>query len=201
MRVAVIGTGILGGALAHSLAWGGHAIVLGSRNVEDTGANKLAKAIGATVAAPVDAARAADAVALAIPAGAVVQVAKALARELVAKGLIFPANEFGKAGASRVPDVLAAAQGAHVIRGFNTLAAETLARAHDIKPPMDMFFAADEGAPTDIAEVLIKGAGLTPVRLGDIKSASLVDSVFQIWAALAFEEKRGRGISLSVRAN
>lgn len=201
MKVAIVGTGHLGSALAYSLAKGGHDIIFGARNLDDQGARRLASATGAHLLAPDSAADQADVTIFAIPAEAVVSVARSLSDKLHGKAVIVPANEPGKPGLDLAGQVAQVTKNSRVIRTFNTIAAETLGRAHEIRPPVDMFYAADAGVASEIAERLIHDAGLHPVRLGDLNAAGMVDQVFEIWAALAFSQRHGRSISLAVRSN
>ena len=51
----------------------------------------------------------------------------------------------------------------------------------------------------DCAESLIGACGLRPIRVGDIDKGHLIDDVFELWATLAFGQRKGRGIHLSLQ--
>ena len=78
MRIAIIGTGNVGGAIARGLKGKGHAVTFGARRPEDPAVQALATAAGAGVAAPAAAAAAAEMVILALPWSAAEGAVRAL---------------------------------------------------------------------------------------------------------------------------
>jgi len=67
MKIAVIGTGNVGGALAQGWAKAGHSVVLGVRNAADPKVVALVRETKAEVKTPADAVAGADVVVLALP--------------------------------------------------------------------------------------------------------------------------------------
>ena len=187
MKIAIVGTGNLGGTLARKWAAAGYDIILGVRDATAEDVRALAAETGATVGTPSEAASGADAVLLAVPGGAVADVAASL--PLDGKVVIVAANDTS----GSIADMAAAVPADDVVRAFNTVAAPTLAAGG-----VDMFYAASEGRATEVAEELIGSAECRPIRVGDLSVAHLVDALFSAWAALAFGQKRGRGISFAL---
>ena len=96
-----------------------------------------------------------------------------------------------------VDAIRSAAPAARVIRAFNSLGWENFAHPVFNGVPADLFYCSDPEAE-DVARTLIADIGLKPVRLGDLDSVHLVDSVAAIWAALAFGQGRGRRLAFKV---
>ncbi|KAI9024850.1 hypothetical protein DFJ74DRAFT_642843 [Hyaloraphidium curvatum] len=193
MKIAIVGTGHIARALAGHWLAAGHSVILGSRHAE--GENEQD---GVPVRAVVDAVADSEAVALAIPGGAAVDSAKELAALLAGKTVVLPANDTKKTVANIAKAIAEAAPGALVVRAFNTVAAETIAApAPDGSVKCDLFYAAEPAAEA-AAEQLIAECGFRPVRVGGIDKAPLVDGIFDLWVALAFGRKLGRGISINL---
>jgi predicted dinucleotide-binding enzyme len=199
MQIAIIGAGNIGGALARHWHAAGHELVLGVRDGGDPRATALATDVGATIASPAQAANAAAVIALAIPGDAVVASVEELGGgALAGKTIVVPANDMGAVSGNLARAVADAAPGAHVIRAFNTIAAETLAAGAIGGHPVDMFYVSDEPA-TATAQELIRACGLRPVRVGGIEQGGLIDALFSTWVALAFGAGFGRGIAFSLQ--
>jgi 8-hydroxy-5-deazaflavin:NADPH oxidoreductase len=192
MRIAIIGTGTVGGTLARRWSAAGHVIVFGVRDSGAAQARGLAEELGGELAPPAQAAASAEVVVLAIPGAAVPETAAALARELSAKTVVVPANDMRGAVADMAAAVAERAPGASVVRAFNTIPAEAMAAGG-----VDGFYACPDEADAT-ASRLVRDCGLRPVRVGGPEQARLLDELFRLWAALAFGAGRGRGIAFTL---
>src|SRR6516164_4224955 len=67
MKIAIMGTDNVGGALARGLKKSSHRVVLGARNITDSATQDLAADVGAELASPADAAKSAELVIVALP--------------------------------------------------------------------------------------------------------------------------------------
>jgi 8-hydroxy-5-deazaflavin:NADPH oxidoreductase len=174
MRIAVIGTGNIGGTLGSKWRAAGHDVVYGSRNPSGSGPG------GAPVMAVAEAVNGADVVLLAVPGGAVPDVVSTLGAALDGTVVIDAVNRIGEPETSSRTLIAAAAPGARYVRAFNSLGWENFA---DPLPGTDLFFAADPGARA-AAEELISAVGLRPVYVGDAAAVSAVDALVGLWFAL-----------------
>jgi 8-hydroxy-5-deazaflavin:NADPH oxidoreductase len=190
MRIAVIGTGFIGGVLGRSLARAGHDVAFGSRHPDD---DDVVEDTAATVAPIGDALSGADIVVLAVPGAAVAGVAAEQGDALAGRLVIDATNQMGRDVANARAALPANVRYA---RAFNTLGGENMAEPNFADGPADMFFSAPDADRETVARV-IEGVGLRPVYLGEDQEA-LVDALFQIWVTLAMKQGRGRRLALRV---
>jgi predicted dinucleotide-binding enzyme len=188
MRIAVIGTGKIGGTLGGRWRAAGYDVVYGSRTSRPDGPG------GAPVAAIADALAAADVVLLAVPGPVVADVVAANAAALAGKIVIDAANRIGQPEVSSRSVIAAEVPQSSYVRAFNTLGWENFA-----SPPAGaaLFFAADSAARA-VAEELITAVGLEPVFVGDAAATAMVDSLLPLWFALVQQSGGNRKLALRV---
>jgi 8-hydroxy-5-deazaflavin:NADPH oxidoreductase len=193
MKIAVIGTGNIGGTLGRKWQAAGHEVRYGSRR--GTGAAPGTPDLGgAPVRAAGDAIAGVEVVVLAIPGGAVAGLVAEHGAALDGKIVIDAANRIGQAEVNSRSAIAAAAPGARYVRAFNTLGWENFA---DPLPSSVLFFAADpEARPA--AEDLIRAVGLEPVYVGDAGAAGTVDGVLPLWFALVRQHGGNRKLGFAV---
>jgi 8-hydroxy-5-deazaflavin:NADPH oxidoreductase len=183
MRIAIIGTGKIGGTLGTALARAGHQVTFGSRHPDQVPPRE-----DGTTTAPVGAAlEPADAVLLAIPAAAVEDFLAEHGAALDGKLVVDATNRMGAPVANAGELIAAAAPGARYARAFNSLGWENFADPVFDGEPADLFFASAEEDRAQVEE-LIAGVGLRPAYLGAGQQAA-VDAVLPVWFALT----RARG--------
>lgn len=163
MRIAVLGTGNIGGTLGTAWERAGHDVAYGSRS------RPVAQAVDG-----------ADVVLLALPGPAVAGVVDGLGAALAGKVVIDATNRMGAESMNSRTAITQAAPGALYVRAFNSLGWENFA---DPPEGADLFFAADPAAE-GTASTLIADVGLRPVLLGDASATGVVDSVAGLWFAL-----------------
>jgi 8-hydroxy-5-deazaflavin:NADPH oxidoreductase len=188
MRIAVIGTGNIGGTLGGKWHAAGHDVVYGSRGGSGNGPG------GAPVTAVGEALAGADVVVLAVPGRAVAEVAAANGAALAGKVVIDAANRIGEPEFNSRAAIEAAAPDARYVRAFNTLGWENFA-----DPPSGaaLFFAADPDA-RPAAEELISAVGLEPAFLGDADATGTVDALLPLWFALVTQRGGNRRLALGI---
>jgi predicted dinucleotide-binding enzyme len=190
VKIAVIGTGFIGGILGRALARAGNDVTFGSRHPGDDDA---AGDTSAEVASIGDALARADVVVLALPGAAVGALVADHGAALSGKLVIDATNQMGapvaNARAALPADVRYA-------RAFNTLGGENMAEPVFADGPADMFFSAPD-ADRGTVESIIEGVGLRPVFLG-ADEEELVDALFRVWVTLAMKQGRGRRLALRV---
>jgi 8-hydroxy-5-deazaflavin:NADPH oxidoreductase len=191
MRITVVGTGFIGGVLGRALATSGQEVTFASRR---PGEDDVAGSTEAHVASVADALSTADVIVLALPGGAVPELVADHGAALVGKLVIDATNQMGEpvanARAALPADV-------HYVRAFNTLGGENM--AEPVFPDgqqADMFFSASD-SDRPVVEEVISGVGLRPICLGADQEA-LVDALFRVWVALAFNQGRGRRLALKL---
>ena len=188
MRIAVIGTGKIGGTLGGRWRAAGHDVVYGSRTGSGEGPG------GAPLMAVGEALAGADVILLAVPGGAVTEVVAANGAALAGKVVIDAVNRMGEPEVNSRAAIAAAAPQARYVRAFNTLGWENFA---DPVPGTALFFAADPGA-RPAAEELITAVGLEPVFAGDTGASGTVDALLPLWFALVKRAGGNRRVALRV---
>lgn len=188
MRIAVIGTGNIGGTLGSRWRAAGHDVVYGSRSGSGAGPG------GAPVQPVADALADAEVVLLAVPAGAVGEVITANAAALGGKVVIDAVNRMGQPDVNSQAAIAAAAPTARYVRAFNTLGWENFA---DPLPGTELFFAADPAA-REAAEELIQAVGLGPQFVGGPDAARTVDGVLPLWFTLVQQHGGNRKLAFRV---
>jgi hypothetical protein len=177
MRIAVIGKGNIGGTLGGAFERAGHEVAYGSCS------GGLAEALAG-----------AEAIVLALPAGAVGDLLADHGSELDGKLVVDATNRVGAPVANAAAAIRSAAPEARYVRAFNTLGWENFADPDFGDGPADMFFSA---APADrsAAEELIGAVGLRPVWVGEDKQ-DVVDGLLPLWFSLTQARGGNRRIAL-----
>jgi predicted dinucleotide-binding enzyme len=173
MRIAVIGTGNIGGTVGGALARAGHDVAYGSRNPDgsDPAVVGIAEALDG-----------AEAVLLALPGRAVEGFLAEHSTRIDGKIVIDATNRMGGAVTNYAAAIAEAAPSARYVRAFNTLGWENFAQPTFDGVQADLFFSAPK-ADLDAVEGLISDVGLRPAYLGEGKQ-DLVDSVTPLWFTL-----------------
>ena len=189
MGAAIIGIGNIGKPLAQHLVGGGERVVLAAR--DESRAIALANDLGELAsAAPVEAAIArADVVVFAVMFDALKELVAEHADLLAGKVVVDPSNpveldangEFvrmlpdGESAGSLIAGVLPT--GAHYVKAFGTLAAESLASGANRTPRHAvLFYATDDDQAAAATERLIAAAGFDPVKAGGVRDALRIET-------------------------
>lgn len=201
MRIAIIGTGNVGGAIARGLKGKGYAVTLGARDPRATDVAALAAETGATPVLPAEAAAEADVVILALPWGAAEGAVKALG-DLSGKAVVDCMNPLGMVGGalgltighatSGGETVAGWLPGAHVVKTLNQVGAEIMARNDHLPQRPVMFMAGDSEAAKAQAGALLSDLGFAPLDAGDITKARLLEPFGMLWINQAILQGKGR---------
>lgn len=190
MKIAIVGAGNVGKALGAAWKAAKHEVTYALREGSDK-AKPLGKD-GFVVAGLADAAKSADVIVLAIPFTEVAPVIEALG-PLKGKIIIDATNpvspeleiELGfddSAGET----VALLAQGARVVKAFNTTGAENMANARDFPAKPVMFVAGDDAdAKTTVAK-LADEIGFEAIDAGPLKASRYLEPMAMQWIKLAF---------------
>jgi hypothetical protein len=202
MRIAIIGTGNVGGAIARGLTGKGHEVVLGARDPQAADVAALAAETGATAMTPAAAAAGGDVVILALPWGAAEGAVRALG-DLAGKTVIDCMNPLGMVGGalgltvghttSGGEIVAGWLPGAHVVKTLNQVGAEIMAKNDHLPHRPVMFMAGDdEGAKARVA-ALLADLGFAALDAGDITKSRLLEPLAMVWINQALFRGKGRG--------
>jgi hypothetical protein len=194
MSYAIIGFGAVGQALAHAFARKNFDVTVASRRPPQALAPQ-ARAIGSTVVAKsLRDALEADTIILAIPFGQHDEVATALP-SWEGKTIIDATNAFGVPpeeldGLPSSAVVAKAFTGARLVKGFNHLAAATLAADPVVEGGHRVvFLSSDDEDAIAPAAALAKQLGFAPVNLGTLnEGGALVQARGRTWGPLIFQD-------------
>ncbi len=205
MRIAIIGTGNVGAALARGLAQDragkGHAVTLGTRRPEAPDVASLAAATGAAVALPDAAAAAAEVVILALPWTGAEAAVRGLGDlsgrividctnplEMTGDGLgltIGHSTSGGETVAGWLP-------GARVVKTLNQVGAELMARNDHLPFRPVMFMAGDDAEAKQVVAGLLAALGFAPQDAGPLVRARLLEPFGMLWINQVLNQGMGR---------
>ena len=184
MKVAIIGAGNVGKALATSITRAGHDVTLSATTPES--AQAAAREVGATAAeSNVSAVDGADIVILAMPYVAAGQAVVAELRDAVAGRTVVDATNPMKLdysglatnGTSAAEEFQAGMPEAHVVKAFNTIFAANQADPSASGTPIDGFVAGDDADAKRDVLALVGSMGFTPLDVGPLSSARQLEAM------------------------
>jgi 8-hydroxy-5-deazaflavin:NADPH oxidoreductase len=179
-KVAVIGLGHIGGAVASNLVKGNRPVIVADRTFAK--AEELAKQLG-SLAQPAEipaAIKEADIIVLAIYFNPIQEFLKQYASELEGKIIVDPSNPIAPAEGGGFKKIIgeneSAGQilstqlpkGAKLAKALGTLGAATLGSAAHQTPANVLFYATDDTSINTEIEELIRDNGFEPVRPGGL---------------------------------
>jgi 8-hydroxy-5-deazaflavin:NADPH oxidoreductase len=185
LKIGIIGTGEIGGALARHWAAAGHQLVISSRHPEQLRA--LAKELGpgVKVGTPREAAAFGDVVLVSVPYHATAQVGRDYAAELKGKVVLdtgnpYPSRDGEMAVRDRQRGTGVASKeylpGTKLVRAFNAINSGPLADEAFRKPEkIGIPLASDHPEALEVAARLVSDAGFDPVVVGGLSRAREFD--------------------------
>ena len=202
MKIAVIGTGNVGGALAKRLAEQGHKILMGVRDVRSFKGQALLHQPGDISAQPVmDAVRSSEIIILSVPAAAVIEAARSLG-DVHDKIIIDTMNSvfFKLEGFTNTADaILANCNTTDVVKCFNTTGFENILDPVYKGKGIDMFTAGSSEKGIALATELAREIGFGNVyHFGGNDNFQLIEQFGMCWINMAIIQKQGRNISFTI---
>lgn len=201
MRIAIIGTGAVGTALAAGLTRCGHEVVFGSRDPHSARVTDLAAASGARVRTPADAAADADIVVLALPWRVMAEATVGLG-DLSGRIVIDCSNPLGMvdgalaltlgfetSGGETVQRFLPASR---VVKTLNQVGAEIMADPTGLPVRPTMLMAGNDPAAKEAVASLLQALGFAPLDAGDITLSRLLEPFGMLWINQALRRGKGR---------
>ncbi|MGH7034908.1 MAG: NADPH-dependent F420 reductase [Stellaceae bacterium] len=204
MRIAIIGAGHVGQALAPAWLKRGHELRFGVPNPADA----KYRALPAPAARPQEAAAQAEAIALATPWHATEAAIRSLG-DVSGRIVIDCTNPLGMRpdglglvlghDISGGETVAQWAQGAAVFKAFNTTGAANLADPSRYRPPPVMFVAGDDAARKPVVMDLVRESGFEPRDVGPLKLARLLEPFAMLWIDQSLNRGAGSDFVFTVQ--
>ena len=182
-KIAIIGLGHIGTAVATNLVKGARAIIVADRNIDK--AKNFSQKLG-SLAEPMEIAtaiKAADIIVLAIWFDAIKEVLKQYKSELAGKIIVDPSNPIAPAENGGFKKTIGESEsageiisnllpkGARLAKALGTLGVATLSGSAFQDPKNVLFYATDDMTINSEVDQLIRDSGFEPVRLGDISQS------------------------------
>lgn len=207
MKIAVLGTGRVGGVLGGRWAQAGHDVVFGSRDPSAPKVQEFLAKLGRPLPVKTHAEAAADAdvILLATP-WASVQGLLASLGDLTGKTLIdcinaltadFRALEIGHT-TSAAEMIAGWAPTAHVVKAFNTVSAATMADPVYGDHKATLFYCGDDAGAKQQVGRLIADLGFEPVDAGPLRIARYIEPLAMLYIHLAVFEKWGGNCAFKI---
>lgn len=201
--ISIIGTGSFARILAARSLDGGNAVEVIARDAAK--AESLAGALGGNVStAEFGAVPAGDLVILSVPYDSAAPVVSKYGEALAGKVIVDLSNPFNSdaTGLATPVGVSAAEQtaeaapaGARVVKAFNTIFGNVLARGG----PLDAFIAGDDAQAKATVSAFIASIGLRPLDVGDLSMARWLEAAALMMMGLGRHGVGNYGFSLGVR--
>jgi 8-hydroxy-5-deazaflavin:NADPH oxidoreductase len=184
MRIGIIGVGNVGAALARAAVAAGHTVALSAAHPERAVA--VAAANGGTAeASNIDLIKGADVVVLAVPAGAVPDVASEVASVAAGKVVIDATNPLNEtfsdlvigpttSGGEAVAQLL---PGAAVVKAFNTVVAGRIGSPDEQGVPLDAFYAGDDDEAKAVVREFVASLGYRPIDAGGLRMSRTLEEM------------------------
>lgn len=201
MRIAIIGTGNVGSAIARALRGKGHEVMLGARDPQAADVVALAQDTGAAPMLPARAAEAGDIIILALPWAAAEGAVRALG-PLSGKTVIDCMNPLGmrdgvlglvvghtNSGGEMVQGWLPQA---HVVKTLNQVGAEVIARNDHLPHRPVMLMAGNDADAKTQAAAVLTDLGFAALDAGDISKSRLLEPFAMVWINQAMFRGKGR---------
>lgn len=185
LKIGIIGTGNIGGALARYWVNAGHEVFVSSRHPEEL--QGLADELGprAHAGTPLEAAAFGEVILVSVPYAAVPQIGTDYASELAGKIVLDTSNpRENRDGAMAIAALakgsgIASAEflaGARIVRAFNCIPAASLANEPNRQPArLAIPLAGDDAEALEVAQRLVDEAGFDGVVVGPLEVARHFD--------------------------
>lgn len=201
-KIAIIGTGNVGGALATKWAQKGHEIYLGVRDVNQFKGKELLSNPNTKALSVEEAVKNSDIVLLSTPAPAAVEVAKSLG-DTTGKIIIDAMNIVmgrGPQGFKTTTEaILANTQTKDVVKCFNTTGANNMQNPVYGNTAIDLFVAGNSETGKTAAIQLAKDAGFAECySIGGNDKFELMEQFAWFWINLAMFQGQGREIGFKL---
>jgi predicted dinucleotide-binding enzyme len=201
MKIAVIGSGNVGGALAQGWAKAGHEITFGVRNKDEFKGNRLNETKNITIASISEAVKKSEVIVISAVPQAVQSIAEAMG-DVSNKVIIDAMNSVRvkpEPYSNTTEALVQLTNCKDIVKCFNTTGAENMANPLYQGKGIDMFYAGDSDKAKKVAEELAKDLGFENVyNFGGSDKFNLLEHFALSWINLAMMQGYGRGMAFKV---
>ena len=201
MKITIIGSGNVGGALAQGWAKSGHEITFGVRNKDEFKGNRLSGIQSITAASIPDAVKSSEVIVIAAVPQAVQSIAEMMG-DVSSKVIIDAMNSvrIKPEPYSNTTEALSNLTNCrNIVKCFSTTGAENMADPVYQGRGIDMFYAGDSDRAKKVAEQLAKDLGFENVyNFGGSDKFQLLEQFALSWINLAIMQGYGRSIAFKV---
>ena len=202
MKIAIVGTGNVGGALATAWSRAGHEIYLAVRDTTNFKGKELLKNKNIQALGITEAVRAAEVILLSTPAPAAIEVAQSLgdtAGKIIIDTMNIVAGRGPQGFASTAEAILAHTATRDVVKCFNTTGFNNMANPVYGDFRLDAFMAGDSEKAKAAAERLALDAGFAACYdVGGNDKFQLMEQFAFFWINLAMMRGHGREIGFKL---
>ena len=206
-KIGILGTGNVGAAIGKRLLHAGYSVVFGSRKEPSESVKTLVSIYSDCCATTTIAAAAGNAtlIILAAPWNAVRQVIDA-AGSLKGKTLVDCTNPLTERfdgltlgfDTSAAEQIATWAEGAHVVKAFNTVSVATMENPDYDGQKATLFYCGDDPAAMKDVERLIHAVGLEPIAAGPLINARYLEPLAMLYIYLAVHQRMGGNTALKM---
>jgi predicted dinucleotide-binding enzyme len=194
LKIGIVGTGDIGGALATHWAKAGHELVISSRHPEEL--QELAKSLGpkVRVGTPLEAAKFGDVILLSVPYKATPEVGRDLANAWKGKIVLDTGNPYPFRDGAMATDARKRGTGVtskeylpgvRLVRAFNAINEGNLKNDGNRKGGLWAIpLASDDAEGLQVAQRLVRDAGFDPVVVGGLARAREFDVGSKVYTRL-----------------
>jgi predicted dinucleotide-binding enzyme len=201
MKIAIIGSGNVGGALAHGWVKAGHTITFGVRNEKEFKGTEVSKVKNISVASISDAVAASEIVVIAAVPQAIESIIKSMG-DVSNKVIIDAMNSVRvkpEPYSNSTEALMKLTKCRDIVKCFNTTGAENMAHPVYSGKGIDMFYAGDSDKAKRVAEQLAKDLGFENVyNFGGSDKFQLLEQFALSWINLAIMQGYGRSIAFKI---
>ncbi len=201
MKIAIIGSGNVGGALAQGWVNAGHTVTFGVRNENEFKGTQLSKEKNISVASIPDAVAASEVVVIAAVPQAIESIINSMG-DVSNKVIIDAMNSVRikpEPYSNSTEALMKLTNCKDIVKCFNTTGAENMANPIYSGTGIDMFYAGDSDKAKRVAEQLAKGLGFENIyNFGGSDKFQLLEQFALSWINLAIMQGYGRNIAFKV---
>ncbi len=202
MKIAIIGTGNVGGALATKWSQTGHQIYLGVKDQNNFKGKHLLDNPNTTVSSMSSAISLAEVVLIATPAPAAIEVAQSLgdtSGRIIIDSMNIIMGKGPEGYANTTDAILANTQTTDVVKCFNTTGYNNMTNTVYADQVADAFVAGDSVNGKLVAQKLAKDAGFAECYdIGGNDKFTLMEQFAWFWINLAMFQGHGREIAFKL---
>ncbi len=200
MKIAIIGTGNVGGALATNWSKKGHEIFLGTNDAQNFKGKDLLQNENTSVHTIAEAVSRAEVILIATPPTAIFDIIHQMG-DVSGKVIIDATNAIAKSPEpyKTVYHCLVDKTNAHVVKCFNTTGYENMLNPVYQGEPIDMFMAGDDDQAKEVAHQLALDCGFgSCIDFGKADRVELLEKLALSWINLAIFQGHGRDLAFRV---